>query len=117
MNRKNFKMTVEESASTIPRVWWEKMFYFDGVDGHRVIYGHHIAGGFFAISNYKIYCEASEFAGSMNWNYDSLVGAGVREEYALAIAKYVEDFNKTHAAEISAAQNEEYARMRASASR
>ena len=117
MSKRKFNMSVEETTSTIPRIWWEKMFYFDGGDGHRVIYGHHIAGGFFAISNYNIYCEASEFVGSISWNYDSLVGAGVRKEYALAIAEYVEDFNKAHSAEISALQKEDYARMRASAAR
>ena len=56
MSKRKFNMSVEETTSTIPRIWWEKMFYFDGGDGHRVIYGHHIAGGFFAISNYNIYC-------------------------------------------------------------
>ncbi len=109
----SIEVSIIEPDQTIPIVHWEKVFYFGGGDGHWVIYGHHTAGGFIAIPNLKIACEASEHVGSTSWNYGSLIGAGVRKEYAHAIAEYVEEYNLNHSSEIYAIQHEDHERMRA----
>jgi len=111
MNYKKYGMSVKES-SIAPIVHWEKVFYFDGGDGHRVIYGHHNGGGFIAIPNMRICCEAAEGAHSANWNRDSMIGAGVKEMYASAIAEYIDDYNAVHEAEIRTVLDEEVQRLR-----
>lgn len=113
MSNGKINVSIREPDQTIPSVHWEKVFYFGGGDGHWVIYGHHAAGGFFAIPNLNIACEASEYAYSREWNYGSLIGAGVRKEYAAAIADYVEEYNRNHAAEIDVIHAEDKERQKA----
>lgn len=96
MRKRIINVSVEDNDLTIPYVHFEKTFYFNGGDGHRVIYDHHAAGGFFAIPNLNICCEACENSASIDWNRDSLINAGVRKEYAEAIAMYVKNYDIEH---------------------
>ena len=100
MSNNELNMSVRERGLVKPRVFWEKAFFFDGTDGHYVIYGYHCGGGFFAIPNLNICCEASVYGNATYWNRDSLMGAGVREAYARAIAEFVNDYNIEHGDEI-----------------
>ena len=112
MNYKKYGMTVKESSIVAPIVHWEKIFYFDGINGHHVIYGHHNGGGFIAIPNMHISCEAAESMYSAAWNRDSMIAAGVKKKYASAIAEYIDDFNEAHGAEICAVLSDEDQRFR-----
>ena len=102
MNYEKYGLSVEESSKVSPIVHWEKVFYFDGGNGHRVIYGHHNGGGFIAIPNLHISCEAAEGMSSAEWNRGRMIAAGVEKKYASAIAEYIDDFNNAHRAEIYA---------------
>ena len=112
MNYEKYGMSVEESSIVSPLVHWEKVFFFDGGDGHRVIYGHHNGGGFIAIPNMRISCEAAEGMYSAEWNRGSMIAAGVKKKYASAIAEYIDDFNAAHGAEICAVLSDEGQRFR-----
>ena len=94
MDYKNgMSVSVRDLDYVDPYVHWEKVFYFDGGDGHRVIYGHHTGGGFIAIPNMHISCEAAEGTCSVDWNRDSMISAGVNAKYASAIAEYINSYN------------------------
>lgn len=112
MNYEKYGLSVEESSIVSPIVHWEKVFYFDGGNGHRVIYGHHNGGGFIAIPNLHISCEAAEGMSSAEWNRGRMIAAGVEKKYASAIAEYIDEFNASHGAEICAVLGDEGQRLR-----
>jgi len=113
MSNNDIKLSVKERGLVKPIVFWEKVFYFDGADGHYVIYGYHCGGGFFAIPNLNVCCEASVYGNSTFWNRDSLSGAGIKREYAEAIAEFVNDYNIKCGDEIHAIMEEEDERREA----
>lgn len=57
---------------------------YDGFN-FLVIFGHHINGGFIAVVNHGICCEASSHD-SINYNMERLNRAGMKKEHAREIA-------------------------------
>lgn len=60
-------------------------------NSYLVIFGRHINGGFIAIPNWNISCEATDILPSAGFNREKLVQAGLDENAAIAIANYVEE--------------------------
>lgn len=58
---------------------------------YLIIFGRHINGGFIAIPNWGICCEASDNLPTSSYNREQLVQAGLDENAAIAIANYVEE--------------------------
>lgn len=56
-----------------------------GKFNYLVIFGHHINGGFIAIVNYGICCEASS-PDSINYNTERLIRAGMTRKHAQEVA-------------------------------
>ncbi len=56
-----------------------------------VIYGKHVNGGFIAIPDWQICCEASSFRNDIFYNKEQLIQAGMKEGMAEAIAIYIDD--------------------------
>lgn len=56
-----------------------------------VIYGKHVNGGFIAIPNWKICCEASSFQDDSFYNKEQLIQAGMKEDMAEAVAVYIDN--------------------------
>ncbi|MFQ9767925.1 MAG: DUF6618 family protein [Thomasclavelia ramosa] len=77
----------------------ENQIYFEHsveIDGYSylIIFGHHINGGFIAIPNHKISCEASSDA-DVIYNTAKLHEAGLEKNISKAIANYINcNFNK-----------------------
>ena len=63
-----------------------------GGNTYLVIYGVHINGGFICIPNHKIGCEAASLTMKEEFNKDKMIEAGLKEEPAAAIAKYIEEW-------------------------
>ena len=63
-----------------------------GGNTYLVIYGVHINGGFICIPNYKIGCEAASLTMQEEFNKEKMIEAGLKEEPAAAIARYIEEW-------------------------
>lgn len=69
-------------------VLFEHDIAFDGFS-YLVIFGKHINGGFIAIPNWNICCEASALPDNAAYNTEKLVRAGMKKKTARAIADYI----------------------------
>lgn len=58
-------------------------------NSYLIIFGHHINGGFIAIPNWNICCEASAHNDSSYYNRIKLINAGMDEIIARGISKYI----------------------------
>ena len=80
-------------------VRFEKSIDIDGCN-YLVIYGTHINGGYIAIPNWNICCEAAAKAGETFYNTEQLIKAGLSENAAKGIAYAIdESINPVKAAE------------------
>ncbi len=58
-------------------------------NSYLIIFGHHINGGFIAIPNWNICCEASDHYDSSYYNQTKLMNAGMDEIIAKSIALHI----------------------------
>lgn len=75
-------------------IHFERTLEIEGVS-YLVIYGEHINGGFIAIPNWNICCEAasgSSNISTVHYNAERLVLSGLDEETAITIARYIDDY-------------------------
>lgn len=72
------------------KVEFEKSVDIDGYN-YLVIYGTHINGGFIAIPNWGVCCEAADGAGETHYNTEQLIKAGLSENAAEGIACAIDD--------------------------
>ena len=71
-------------------VRFEKSIDIDGYN-YLVIYGTHINGGYIAIPNWNICCEAADEAGETFYNTEQLIKAGLSENAAKGIAYAIDE--------------------------
>ena len=68
-------------------------------NSYFIIFGHHINGGFIAIPDWNICCEASANSDSSYYNRMKLIDAGMDEIIAKEISEYINSWievNYTH---------------------
>ena len=58
-------------------------------NSYLIIFCHHINGGFIAIPNWNICCEASDHSDSCYYNRIKLMDAGMDEITARGISEYI----------------------------
>ncbi len=84
------KAILEQDFTANVKIFFEHSLEINGCT-YLVIFGRHINGGFIAIPNWNICCEASRYEDDTNHNYIHLVEAGLEKNVAKAIAKYIND--------------------------
>lgn len=88
-------MTKKEADFTSEKnqIYFEHSVEIEGYS-YLIIFGHHINGGFIAIPNWNICCEASSDA-DVIYNSTKLHEAGLEINISKAIANYIKcNFNK-----------------------
>ena len=80
----------EHDYTDYMQIYFEQSIAVNG-NAYTVIFGHHINGGFIAIPNWNICCEASDIPPTSYYNMERLIAAGLDEATAIAIANYVEE--------------------------
>ena len=79
------------------------IFFEQSIDigdySYSVIYGYHINGGFIAIPNHRISCEASDYFEN-EFNKSKLIQSGLSENVASKIAELISLWSKNHKDEI-----------------
>ena len=61
---------------------------------YTVIFGSHINGGFIAIPGWGVACEASDDLYNVGYNTEKLTEAGLNNEVAETISRYIDDWLK-----------------------
>lgn len=76
------------------KVYFERTLEING-SSYLVIYGEHINGGFIAIPNWNISCEAADRNSTLPtdvYNSEKLVSAGLDVNIANTIAFYIQEY-------------------------
>lgn len=82
------QMQHDFSGST--HIYFEHSVAWNG-NAYMVIFGHHVNGGFIAIPNWGICCEASDIYPTSFYNKERLIASGLSEDTAEALALYIDD--------------------------
>lgn len=85
------EMVNQKDFSNETNIYFEHHVSYEGY-GYTIIFGHHINGGFICIPNWGWGCEVSNFCGSVGYNTNKLVKAGVPEDVARKIAIYIDEW-------------------------
>ena len=73
------------------KIHFEKQIDCNGYS-YTVIFGSHINGGFIAIPNWEIACEASDSPYNVGYNTSKLTAAGLNEAAAEIISQVIDDW-------------------------
>ena len=79
---------LEHNFTKNTKIYFEHNVEIDE-NSYLIIFGHHINGGFIAIPDWNICCEASANSDSSYYNRMKLIDAGMDEITAKEISEYI----------------------------